>query len=314
MLLTSEPGYVSGQALAKNAGISRSAVRKQIKALRRYGYTIESRHGLGYKLVGRTDLPLPWELARVLRTSIVGKNIVFHETTNSTQNLALLIANKPDSNGTTVIAEEQNGGRGRQKRKWLSPKGGVWLSVILKPSIPTSKITLLSFAAALATCDAIKAIGLDARLKWPNDVMISGRKVAGILLDISAESDQVNYAVIGIGINANLDSAAISTRLDGAKITSISDELGRNVSRLNLTKLLLENLEHYYFELEQLDTSAIIQKWKARSDMLGRKVTVTQYNKTIQGIAADVNDDGSLLIKTKDGDANIATGAITVRY
>jgi len=127
MLLMSEPGYVSGQALAKNAGISRSAVWKQIKALRRYGYTIESRHGRGYKLVGQTDLPLPWELARVLRTSIVGKNIVFHETTNSTQNLALLIANKPDSNGTTVIAEEQNGGRGRQKRTWLSPKGGVWL-------------------------------------------------------------------------------------------------------------------------------------------------------------------------------------------
>jgi BirA family biotin operon repressor/biotin-[acetyl-CoA-carboxylase] ligase len=269
---------------------------------------------LGYRLVGQTDLPLPWELSRVLRTSIVGKQIIFHETMNSTQNLALSLANKRDSNGTIVIAEEQKGGRGRQKRKWLSPKGGVWLSVILKPNIPTAKITFLSFVAALAVCDAIRATGIEARLKWPNDVVISRRKVAGILLDISAEADQVNYAVIGIGINANVNSAAISTHLGGAKITSISDELGRNVSRLNLTKLLLENLEDYYLEMEQHGTTVILQKWKERSDILGRKVTVKQNNKTIQGVAADVKDDGSLLLRTHDGEVNIVSGDINVRY
>jgi BirA family biotin operon repressor/biotin-[acetyl-CoA-carboxylase] ligase len=313
-LLGSEAGYISGQALAKKAGISRSAVWKQIKTLRRHGYSIESRHGLGYRLAGRTDLPVPWELARVLNTSFVGKQLVFRETADSTQNLAISLAGKPGSHGAVVIAEQQKSGRGRQKRKWLSPKGGVWLSVVLKPAIPTARITLLPFVAALAACDAIKATGLDARLKWPNDVMISGKKVAGILLDISAEADQVNYAVIGIGINANVDSAAVSARFDGIKVTSISDELGHSISRLDLTKSLLENLEQYYLEMEQRGPDAIIQKWKKNSDMLGRKIAVTQNDMTIHGVAADVNGDGSLLLRTDHGSVNVISGDIRVRY
>jgi BirA family transcriptional regulator, biotin operon repressor / biotin---[acetyl-CoA-carboxylase] ligase len=313
-LLRSEAGYISGQALAKKAGISRSAVWKQIKMLRRYGYEIESRHGRGYMLAGQTDRPVPWELARILHTSFVGKSVVYRETADSTQNIAISLAVKPDSHGTVVIAEQQKSGRGRQKRKWLSPRGGIWLSVVLKPRIPTAKITLLPFVAALAACDAIKATGLDARLKWPNDIMISGKKVAGILLDVSAEADQINYAVIGIGINANVDSAAISARLEGPKITSISDELGRNVSRLDLTGSLLEYLEHYYVEMEQCGACAILQKWKKNSDILGRKVAIVQNNKTIQGVAADVNDDGSLLLRTDHGDINVVSGDIHVRY
>ncbi len=313
-LLRLEAGYISGQALARKAGISRSAVWKQIKALRRYGYAVESRHGLGYRLAGQTDLPVPWELVGVLRTLFVGKHVMFREMVDSTQNLAVSLADRHDSHGAVVIAEQQMSGRGRQKRKWLSPKGGVWLSVVLKPNIPTTKITLLPFVAALAACDAIRATGLDAQLKWPNDVMISGKKVAGILLDISAESAQVNYAVIGIGINANVDSAAISARLDGVKITSISDELGRSVSRLDLVKALLENLERYYLEMEERGPIAILQKWKKNSEMLGHKVTVTQNNRTVRGVAADVNDDGSLLLRTSDGDINIVSGDINIRY
>jgi BirA family biotin operon repressor/biotin-[acetyl-CoA-carboxylase] ligase len=313
-LFQSEGGYVSGQALADRAGISRSAVWKQIRALRRYGYSIESRHGLGYRLAGRTDLPVPWELAKILQTGFVGRQVVFRESTDSTQSLALALAGRPDSHGLVVVAEQQKSGRGRQKRRWLSPKGGVWLSVVLKPSIPTAKITLLPFVAALAVCDAIRAAGLDARLKWPNDVMISGKKVAGILLDISAEADQVNHAVIGIGINANVDSAAISERLDGIKITSMSDELGRPTSRLELTKALLENLERYYLEMERRGAGAILQKWKKNSDMLGRKVAVTQGGGTIQGVAADVNGDGSLLLRTGEGEVSVVSGDITVRY
>lgn len=287
---------------------------KQIKMLRRHGYTIESRHGLGYRLTSQTDLPVPWELTKVLRTSFVGKQVVFRETTDSTQSLAISLASKPGSHGAVVIAEQQKSGRGRQKRKWLSPKGGVWLSVVLKPAIPTARITLLPFVAALAVCDAIRTTGIDARLKWPNDVMVSGKKVAGILLDISAEADQVNYAVVGIGINANVDSATMSARFDGIKATSISDELGRNTNRLDLTRSLLENLERYYLEMEQHGPGAIIQKWKKNSDMLGHKVAVTQNSKTIQGVAVDVNDDGSLLLRTDHGDIDVVSGDISVRY
>ncbi|HXV45986.1 MAG TPA: biotin--[acetyl-CoA-carboxylase] ligase [Nitrososphaera sp.] len=313
-LLRSEADYISGQALAKKAGISRSAVWKQIKMLRRYGYSIESRHGLGYRLAGLTDLPVPWELSRALRTSFVGKQVMFHEAADSTQNLAISLAGKPGSHGAVVIAEQQKSGRGRQKRKWLSPKGGIWLSVVLKPAIPTTKITLLPFVAALAACDAIRATGLDARLKWPNDVMVSGKKVAGILLDISAEADQVNYAVIGIGINANIDSAAVSARLNGITVTSISDELGHEVSRLELTKSLLENLEKYYLEMEQSGAGSILQQWKKNSDMLGRNVAVTQNGRTIHGVAADINHDGSLLLRTDQGDVDIVSADINVHY
>ena len=313
-LLRLEAGYVSGPTLAKKAGISRSAVWKHIKILRRYGYAIQSRHGLGYKLVGQTDLPVPWELARVLHTSFVGKHIVYRETIDSTQNLAISLASKPDSHGTVVIAEQQKSGRGRQDRKWLSPRGGIWLSVVLRPSIPTAKITLLPFVTGLAVYDTINTTGLDARLKWPNDVIISDKKVAGILLDISAQADQVNYAVIGIGINTNVDASAISARLDGIKITSISGELGHTVSRLDLTRSLLENIERYYVEMEQRGVDTILQEWKKRSDILGRKVTVVQNNKMIQGVAADVNYDGSLLVQTDHGVINVVSGDIHVSY
>jgi BirA family transcriptional regulator, biotin operon repressor / biotin---[acetyl-CoA-carboxylase] ligase len=308
-------GYVSGQALAKKARISRSAVWKQIRRLRRYGYAIESLHGMGYRLAGETDSPVPWELAKALHASFV-KNIVYREALDSTQNLAISIASKPASHGTVVIAEQQKSGRGRMKRKWLSPKGGLWLSVVLQPSIPTAQITLLPFVAALAVCEAIReGTKLDAGLKWPNDVMISGKKVAGILLDISAETEQVNYAVIGIGLNANVDSSLIASRLEpGTMVTSIKDELGREASRLVLARLLLEKLEHYYLELERHGPPGILQKWKQRSDMLGRQVSVTQGGRIIRGVAAGLNDDGSLLLKADDKEINIVSGDIQVRY
>jgi BirA family biotin operon repressor/biotin-[acetyl-CoA-carboxylase] ligase len=176
-------------------------------------------------------------------------------------------------------------------------------------------MTLLPLVAALAVCDAIRTTSLDARLKWPNDVTISGRKVAGILLDVSAEVDEINYAVIGIGINANIDGQAISARLDGLKVTSISDELGHPVNRLELTRTVLERLEHYYLELERRGSDIIIQQWKENSDMIGREVTVIQNNrKTVQGLAADVNYDGSLLLRTDGGDIDIVSGDISVRY
>lgn len=283
--------------------------------LRRYGYSIESRHGIGYRLTGLTDLPVPWELANILSTSFVGRKIVFREIVDSTQNLALSLAAKPDTHGTVVIAEQQRSGRGRLKRKWLSPKGGIWFSVVLKPKIPVSRITLLPFIGALAVCDAIGSTGLTARLKWPNDVMISDRKVAGILLDVSAEMDEINYAVVGMGINANIDARTISAHFDGVKVTSISDELGHPISRLEMTKTLLERLEHYYLVLERQGSGIIVEQWKKNSDMIGRQVTVIQNNnKTVNGIAADINDDGSLRVRTDAGDIDIISGDISVRY
>lgn len=318
-LLRLQKGYISGKIISKETGISTSGISKRIKILRKYGYNIESRHRVGYRLAGETNLPLPWELTKVLDTLFVGKDkIIYRLTTDSTQNLAILLAEKnPNSDGIVIIAGEQKSGRGRQNRKWLSPKGGIWLSVVLRPRISASKITLLPFAAALAVCDTIKkTTQLDAKLRWPNDVTISGKKVAGILIDISMEAERINYAVVGIGINANVDSSAISSYLEkGIKVTSLSDELGHKTNILDLTKVILERLEYYYMELKRCAPNTIIEEWKKNSDILYQKVAVMQNNRTIQGIAADVNDDGSLLVRTNDSNnINVVASDIHVRY
>ncbi|MGH9989322.1 MAG: biotin--[acetyl-CoA-carboxylase] ligase, partial [Nitrososphaera sp.] len=273
----------------------------------------------GYRLAGETDRPLPWELVKVLHTIFLGKEkIIYRLTMHSTQNLAILLAEKnPSLDGLVIIAERQKSGRGRQNRKWLSPKGGIWLSVVLRPRISASKMTLLPFAAALAVCDAIKkTTQLDAKLRWPNDVTISGKKVAGILIDSSMEGERIDYAVIGMGINANVDPSAISSHLEKSiKVTSLSDELGHKTSILGLTKEVLERLEYYYLELKYCFPHTIINEWKKNSDILHQKVVVIHNNRTIQGIAADVKDDGSLLVRTDDcGNINVVANDIHVRY
>jgi len=318
-LLASNKSYLSGKVLAREAGISRSAVRKHIGRLRKYGYNIQSTHRMGYKLLRKSELPLPWELAKILKTSFLGKQKMVHyrHTISSTQKTAISIATKkPRTHGFVIIAEEQKKAHGRLMRNWLSPKGGLWLSVILKPSMTNSKVTLLPLAAGLAVVDAIKRITqLDPKLRWPNDVTISGKKVAGILIDIGMESEQVNYAVVGVGIDANIDSSTIFTHLAGSvPVTSISDELGHSINMLSLTKELLERLEYYYFKLERSGPRAIIQNWKKNSDILGCEVSVVQNNRTVRGVAADINEDGSLLLRTEYGYIDIISDDILVRY
>jgi BirA family biotin operon repressor/biotin-[acetyl-CoA-carboxylase] ligase len=318
-LLRLQEGYISRKTLAKEIGISTSGISRRIKILRKYGYNIESRPRVGYRLTGETNLPLPWELIKVLNTIFVGKDkIIYRLSTHSTQNLAISLAEKnPGSDGIVIIAGQQKSGRGRQNRQWLSPKGGIWLSVVIRPRISTSKITLLPFAAALAVCDAIKkTTQLDAKLRWPNDVTISGKKVAGILIDTSMEGERINYTVIGIGINANVDSSAISSHLEkNIKVTSLSDQLGYKTSILDLTKVTLERLEYYYMKLKGCTPRTIIEEWKKNSDILHKKVAVILNDRMIRGIAVDVEGDGSLLVRTDDGDnINVVANEIQVRY
>ena len=310
--------YVSGEFLARQAGISRSAVWKQILMLRRYGYGIISVRGQGYKFVSDTELPLPWELEKRVRTSVLGKKVVYLDVTDSTQRVALSIANTDNkANGTVIIADHQKGGRGRQKRKWISPAGGLWFSVILRPEIPTATVTLLPLLAALAVREALeKDTRLYVRLKWPNDIMISGKKVAGILLDISAEVDVVNYVVIGVGINVNVNAIALAEKIDRPQeITSMENELGHKVSRLNLLQLVLENLENYLDVLRRGGGGEIVSAWKQNTDMIGRKVSVSQDGRILyEGVARDLDHDGSLVIDTDSGKVRISSGDISVRY
>lgn len=312
-------GYVSGQSLAKRAEVSRSAVWKQVRGLKQYGYDIESTRGMGYRLVSDTQNPVPWELKKILRATIIGKDVVYLPVAKSTQSIALLIAEKnAEANGTVVIAEKQESGRGRLKRKWFSPEGGLWFSVILHPSIPTQSITLLPLVAALAVREAIaKTTKLDPQLKWPNDIMLSRKKVAGILLDISAEAEWVKYAVLGVGINANVDASVISSMINDTQgITTLRTELGHDVSRLALLRFTLEDLESNLGLLAREGENEVISAWKKYTDMIGRKVSVLQNNKVVhEGVAVDLGQDGSLILETESGRrVTITYGDVRVRY
>jgi BirA family transcriptional regulator, biotin operon repressor / biotin---[acetyl-CoA-carboxylase] ligase len=245
-----------------------------------------------------------------LRTSFIGRRIYHYQSVESTQTIALYLAEQETDNlhGTVIVSEDQTKGRGRMGRRWISPRGGIWLSIILQPKIETSQITVLPLLSALSVCDVIKKMTkLNAKLKWPNDVVIDGRKVSGILLDVSTEADKINFVVIGIGVNLNIDIKKI--HFDIAKstgfydITSLQNELhGKEIEKSDFIQLLLEDIEKYVSQLENEGAGKIIKNCKEISDTLGKEVIVKQSTEILQGMAVDMDEnDGFLLIETPYG-------------
>jgi BirA family biotin operon repressor/biotin-[acetyl-CoA-carboxylase] ligase len=220
--------------------------------------------------------------------------------------------------GTIIIAEEQKNGRGRYpERKWISPHGGIWLSIILVPKIDAAQSAFFSFISAISVCDTIvEKTNLNPKIRWPNDIVMQGRKVSGILVNLSTEQEKINYAIIGIGINVNVDSSrivgAVVNNADNDintdpctsewGITSLKEEIyGKQVDIVSMMKFLLEKFEYYYIQLESEGPHNIRYEWKKRADTLGRLVKVRKQDGTTEGIAIDVDCDGILLVKTEDG-------------
>ena len=202
LLKSHKSEYISGQDLSDVLKISRVAVWKHVEKIRSLGYKIESKQQSGYKLTGMSDLLLPWEITENLKTKFIGKRVYYFDSIDSTQNFALKIASKDNENGTVIISKKQTGGKGRMKRKWVSPVGGIWMSVIIHPDFDISNTTLVPIATSLALCKAIeKATKIKPELKWPNDITIKGKKVAGILVDTSIESNKIESLILGVGIN-----------------------------------------------------------------------------------------------------------------
>jgi len=233
-------GYVSGEKLGKKLGVSRTAVWKHINELRQKGYTIVSSPRLGYFLSKNTGLLLPEEVRLGLETNMLGKHIIHHDGVSSTQDLADELARKGADEGTAVIAEKQTRGRGRKGREWVSPaEGGVYLSVVLRPALMPNQIVPLPLVAGVAVANAIeKVTPLKPRIKWPNDIMVNGKKVAGILAEMNCEIDSVNHIILGIGINVNTPKKLLD-KTSGGNATSLSHECGRGVSRVKLVQQLL---------------------------------------------------------------------------
>jgi BirA family biotin operon repressor/biotin-[acetyl-CoA-carboxylase] ligase len=311
--------YVSGEKISKDVKVSRAAIWKHVSALRKYGYKIESKEGSGYKLIKPTDQLLPWEIRDRLKTEFVGRQMHHYMVIDSTQDLAIKLAENNAPEGTVVVAEKQRKGRARVGRRWAAPEGGIWLSVILKPKIPTAESTILPLVAALAVCNAIrKECELDARLKWPNDITINGKKVAGILAEMSCEADRVNYVVIGIGVNANVNVKKLERMIKSTEgyygATSLMNELGKLVDRVKLTRSILTELEETYNDLGEEGSDMIIQAWKENSATLGTTVTVALNEMCFVGKAIDIDYDGALLVKLPDGNIKrIVAGDVYVR-
>jgi len=254
------------------------------------------------------DMVTPESITDGLPTRFIGQRIIYHSSVTSTNDLAKQEAQRGAAEGTVVVADEQVAGKGRLKRVWLSPKGSIALSVILYPAI--AHLPSLIMVASLAVAHSIEAVtGLKPQLKWPNDILINGKKVVGILIENSVRGNTVNYAVIGIGININLNIPDIPEIPPTA--TSLSDELGKDVSRLDLVRCLLAEIEKLYLPLSAGES--VYQEWRDSLITLGKKVHIKSGKVDYQGIAESVASDGSLLLRHPDGSlTKIVAGDVTL--
>jgi len=231
----------------------------------------------------------------------------FYEV-DSTNDVAKQLAANGAPEGTVVISEIQRKGRGRKEREWFSPKGGVWMSIILRPKVSPPRASSLTLIAGLAVAKTLSELyNLECKLKWPNDVLINGKKVCGVLTEISAEIDKINYVVVGIGINANIDIASFPGEFRDVA-TTLKNELNKDILRDELTEQLLEELEKLYKIFQKQGFSKLKEEWKKSASTIGRKVRVVTDRRTIEGIARDVGENGELFVETQEGIEKIISG------
>jgi BirA family biotin operon repressor/biotin-[acetyl-CoA-carboxylase] ligase len=307
--------YLSGQDLSDVLRISRVAVWKHIKKIREMGYKIESKQKLGYRLESNTDLLLPWEITSGLKTKVFGKQVYYFESIDSTQNQAMRMASNPANNGALVIAEKQTNGKGRLGRKWISPKGGIWFSIILHPQFDISVITLFPIASALALSNAIeKTLNIKSELKWPNDITINGKKVAGMLVDASLESNKIENIVLGVGINFNVDVKQIEKMLKDTPnfygVASLGEQ-NKTIKPILLVQTFLNELEKICTLLNSKDTKKIIKDWTVKSSTIGQNVELNTKEGKIKGKAIKIDHDGALVISENKKNVRVIEGDIT---
>jgi BirA family transcriptional regulator, biotin operon repressor / biotin---[acetyl-CoA-carboxylase] ligase len=305
-----EEGYVSGEELSRELDISRAAVWKHIENLREEGYGIEAVPHLGYKLVSIPDSLTEIELKWHLKTDIIAKKIYSYKETASTNDTAYNLAINGEKEGSVVIAESQTAGRGRMGRKWASPKSkGAYLSVILRPEILPKEISCITLISALSVAKAVREMtNLPAFIKWPNDVLIDSQKICGILTEMSAEADKINFVIIGIGVNINTKKDLLPK---GA--TSIAEESGQEISRIEVVRSIFKNLDKYYKLFNAGRIEDIIKEYKEFSNFLGTRLQVTHHDSKIEGYAIDVDKDGALILRMDSGlNEKVMAGDVTM--
>jgi BirA family biotin operon repressor/biotin-[acetyl-CoA-carboxylase] ligase len=311
---THDSEFLSGQDLSDVLKISRVAVWKHIKKIRALGYNIESKQKLGYRLVSDTEKLLPWEITRDLKTKIIGKRVYYFEEIDSTQNFAQQIAHDKKEDGTIIVAEKQTSGRGRLDRKWASPKGGIWFSLIIHPKFDVSSSTLVPIAGAVALSRSIKSIlGVETKVKWPNDITVNDKKVAGMLVDASFQANNIEYLVLGIGINFDVNAKKLEKRLSKSPnfygINSLRKK-NDDTSPIVLLREFLLQFEKVLLQLNKGEKSKITKEWTKRADRIGKKIAINTSNGKISGISHGIDNDGALKLKTAKEMKKIFVGDI----
>ena len=313
LALLREHTLVSGEELSQRLGVSRAAIWKRIEQLRARGYRIEARHARGYRLVGAPDRLLPAEIARHLATAWVGRRIVAFETTDSTNVQAARLARAGAPAGTLVVAERQTHGRGRLGRRWISPpRVNLYASVVLRPALAPVDAPQLGLAAAVAVARALAPLAPGrVAIKWPNDCLLDGRKVAGILTEMDAELDRVRWVVLGIGVNLNAAARALPPALRRTA-TSVAIATGRRVDRAAFAAALCDAFEAVYDRLAREGFAALLPEWEALSCLTGREVTVDGAGRRRTGRVRGLDARGRLLLAGPEGEERIVAGDVTV--
>ena len=313
LLKSHKSEYLSGQDLSDVLKISRVAVWKHIEKIRSLGYKIESRQQSGYKLIDMPDLLLPWEITENLKTKFIGKRVYYFDSIDSTQNFALKIASKDNENGTVIISKKQTGGKGRMKRKWVSPVGGIWMSIVIHPDFDISSTTLVPIATSLALCKAIeKTTKTKPELKWPNDITIKGKKVGGILVDTSIQSNKIESLVLGIGINFKIKQEKLKKIIvNSPNYYGATTLVKKNESALHLVQQFLYELEVIFQWINSGLTKKIIYEWTKRSSTIGKNISIINDKKIVTGKATKIDNDGALIISKNKQATRILIGDVT---
>lgn len=291
-------GFISGEDISESLKISRSAVWKHIEKLRELGYEFDAVPHLGYRLKSIPDRLYSEEISYGMGDNIFGRQILYYSTLDSTNTTCFNMAVKGSKEGTVVISEGQTKGKGRLSREWISPKHrGIYMSVLLRPQITPFQAPRITLTAAVSTALAIReATGCMATIKWPNDILVDGKKLGGILTEMDAESDMVNFIVVGIGINVNTKTNELPK---GA--TSIYKQTGAKASRIELVRKILQKLQQYYILFSDNGFDTIRDEWQMMAATLGKRVRASCMNKKIEGEAVGIDADGALIIRLDNG-------------
>ncbi|MGM0395622.1 MAG: biotin--[acetyl-CoA-carboxylase] ligase [Bacillota bacterium] len=306
-------GFVSGEKLSEEFGLSRTTIWKYVKSLKDDGYAIEAVTRKGYRLVASPDIVNYDEIKDILHTKIIGKEMIYFGSLESTNKTAKEIA-PGHAEGTVVVAERQTKGRGRRGREWVSPnKKGLYFSVILKPDTDPTKVAKLTLLGAVAVNRGLFDLGIKSEIKWPNDIVINGRKAAGILTEMSCELGAINHVILGIGINVNQFEEEIPDALKG-KATSLYIEQGKAIERKMLFAAVLDRLEEFYeeFKIDE-NVDRVLDICREESAVIGKDIIVIQGNVSRKGLAIGINHNGELQVKFKTGLEALYSGEVSIR-